>query len=30
MKPLRAESGQSECPLAQLAAALDAALAGGR
>jgi histidyl-tRNA synthetase len=30
MKPLRAESGQSECPLAQLAVALDAALAGGR
>ncbi len=30
MKPLRAESGQSECPIAQLAAALDAALAGGR
>jgi histidyl-tRNA synthetase len=27
MKPLRAESGQSECPMAQLAAGLDAALA---
>jgi histidyl-tRNA synthetase len=28
MKPLRAESGQSECPMAQLAAGLDAALGG--
>jgi len=27
MKPLRADSGQSECPIAQLAPALDAALA---
>jgi hypothetical protein len=28
MKPLRAESGQSECPIVQLAAGVDAALAG--
>jgi hypothetical protein len=27
MKPLRATSGQSECPIAQLASGLDAALA---
>jgi histidyl-tRNA synthetase len=27
MKPLRAESGQSECPIAELAAGVDAALA---
>jgi histidyl-tRNA synthetase len=27
MKPLRATSGQSECPIAQLAPGLDAALA---
>ena len=27
MKPLRAEAGQSECPIGQLAAAVDAALA---
>jgi len=28
MKPLREESGQSECPIAELAAGVDAALAG--
>jgi histidyl-tRNA synthetase len=28
MKPLREESGQSECPIVQLAAGVDAALAG--
>jgi histidyl-tRNA synthetase len=27
MKPLRQESGQSECPIAELAAGVDAALA---
>jgi histidyl-tRNA synthetase len=30
MKPLRASAGQSECPIAQLAAGLDAALAAAR
>jgi histidyl-tRNA synthetase len=30
MKPLRAESGQSECPLGELAAGLDAALASAQ
>jgi histidyl-tRNA synthetase len=30
LKPLRDTSGQSECPIAQLAAALDAALAAAR
>jgi histidyl-tRNA synthetase len=30
MKPLRAEAGQSECPIAQLASRLDAALAAAR
>jgi histidyl-tRNA synthetase len=30
MKPLRAESGQSECPIAQLASGLDAALAAAK
>jgi hypothetical protein len=27
MKPLRASTGQTECPIAQLAAGVDAALA---
>ena len=30
MKPLRATAGQSECPLAELAGGLDAALAAAR
>jgi histidyl-tRNA synthetase len=30
MKPLRASSGQSECPAAELVAGLDAALAAAR
>jgi histidyl-tRNA synthetase len=30
VKPLRATAGQSECPLAQLAAGIDAALAAVR
>ena len=30
VKPLRAETGQSECPIAQLSAAVDAALAAAR
>ncbi|HXI67547.1 MAG TPA: His/Gly/Thr/Pro-type tRNA ligase C-terminal domain-containing protein, partial [Steroidobacteraceae bacterium] len=30
LKPLRAPAGQSECPLAQLPAGLDAALAAAR
>jgi hypothetical protein len=28
VKPLRREAGQSECPLPELAAAIEAALAG--